>query len=187
MILLVVKIRSGYNRIERAERPPKLPAAGLSIGSAGKLNALQYRVTGHAVVEVAHVGKRYLRHEYFIADEAGNEALLWQGTEQGASKWMLVTPFAPAQPLTPAAAGALRLGQPVLLNDAAANVTDFFLSRVGKVEGAAKLPAGKELYGFAARNSKGADKAAVVARWNGSEVTFYRIARMVENPAKTFR
>ncbi len=176
--------RFGCNSVQRAERPPKLPPAQLSIGSVGKLNALQYRITGHAVVEVAHVGKRYLRHEYSVVDEAGNEAWLWQGTEQGASKWLLVTPFAPPQSLTPAAAGALRLGQSIPLDDATANVTDFFLSRIGKVEGAANLPVGTELYGFTARGSR----AAIVARWNGTAIVMYRTVPTTEkNPAKSFR
>jgi hypothetical protein len=176
--------RFGCNPIERSERPPKLPRAELSIGSVGKLNALQYRITGHAVVEVAHVGKRFLRHEYSLVDEAGNDALLWQGTEQGASKWLLVTPFAPAPSLTPAVAGALRLGQSIPLDDATANVTDLFLSRIGKVEGAANLPAGTELCGFTARGSR----AEIVARWNGTAISMYRTVPTAEkNPAKNFR
>ena len=183
----IVGLRSGCNLTVRAERPPKLPPAQLSVGSQGKLNASQYRVTGHAVVEVAHVGKRYLRHEYSVVDEAGNEAFLWHGTEQGENNWMLATPFTPSQPLTPSAAGALQLGQAVVLDDAGAHITELFLSRASKVEGAPNWPAGIELYGFAARNAKAA-KEASVALWNGSAIKFYRVTPTTEkNPAKSFR
>jgi hypothetical protein len=186
-LLVIVAMRSGCARTVRAERPPKLPAAQLSVGGVGNLNASQYRITGHAVVEVAHVGKRFLRHEYSAVDEAGNEAFLWQGTEQGANDWMLVTPFTPSQPLTPADAGALRLGQPVLLDDAGARVTDLFVSRISKVEGASNWPVGTELYGFTARDPK-IDKTTVVARWNETAITIYRTVPTTEkNPAKRFR
>lgn len=186
-LLFIVKMRSGCASTTRTERPPRLPAAQLSVGSAGRLNATQYRITGHAVVEVAHVGKRYLRHEYSVVDEAGNEAFLWQGTEEGADKWMLATPFTPAQPLRPAEAGALRLGQAAALDDAGARIADLFLLRVGKVEGAPNWSSGAELYGFIARNSKTA-KEASVALWNNTAITFYRVVPTAEkNPAKSFR
>jgi hypothetical protein len=178
--------RFGCNPVERAERPPKLPPAELSIGSVGKLNALQYHITGHAIVEVARVGKRFLRHEYSVVDEAGNEAILWQGTEQGASKWMLAMPFTPSQPLTPTAAGALRLGQAVNIRDTAENVTDLFLARIGKVEGAQNWPAGTELYGFAAQAPKA--KEMTVALWDGSTLNMFRAVPTTDsNPAKSFR
>jgi hypothetical protein len=132
---------------------------------------------------VAHVGKRYLRHEYSAVDEAGNEVLLWQGTEAGAGKWMLAMPLRVSKPLTPPAAGAFRLGQAVVLNDDAANVTDFFLSRVQKVEGVTPLTTG-ELYGFIARGPK----AAFAVRWNGTSITFYGISPPLQKDlAKTFR
>ncbi len=178
--------RSGCSRTERAEKPLKLPPPELSIGREGKVNGKQYHVTGHAVVEVAHVGNRYLRHEYSLVDESGNEALLWQGTEQGANKWMLATPFVPSQPLTPAAAGALRLGQAVKIHDAVENVTDLFLARIGKVEGAPKWPPGGELYGFAAQTPKA--KEMTVALWNGTALNLFHAVRTTDsNPAKSFR
>ena len=184
-LLFIVKTRSGCAPVERAERPPKLPAAQLTVGSVGKLNALQYRITGHAVVEIAHVGKRFLRHEYSVVDEAGNEAFLWQGTDEDASQWTLATPFTPAQPMTPAAAGALRLGQAVTIRDTAENVTDLFLARVGKVEGARNWPAGTELYGFAAETPKAREKT--VALWNGTALNLFRTTPTTEkNPAKSF-
>jgi len=185
-LVLIVKLRSGCTPTERVERPPKLPPAQLSVGRQGKLNASQYRITGHAVVEVAHVGQRYLRHEYSVVDEGGNEAFLWQGTEQGAGEWMLATPFTPPQPLTPADAGALQLGHAVALDDAGARVTELFLSRIGKVEGAANWPAGTELYGFTARLPKANEMT--VALWNETAIKFYRAAPTTEkNPAKSFR
>jgi hypothetical protein len=185
-VVFIVTLRSGCMPVERAERPPELPPAQLSIGREGKLNAAQYRITGHAVVEVAHVGKRYIRHEYSVVDEAGNEAILWQGTEQGADKWMLATPFTPPQPLTPADAGGLRLGQAVVFDEAGARVTDLFLSRIGKVDGTSNWTAGTELYGFMARSQT--PKETLVALWNGTSITFYRAAPTAEkNPAKSFR
>jgi hypothetical protein len=85
--------------------------------------------------------------------------------------------------MTPTAAGALRLGQVVPLGDAPAAVTDLFLSRVGKVEGATNWPAGTALYGFSASGVA----TAMVARWNETAITFYRTAPITQkNPAKEF-
>lgn len=169
---------------QRAEKSPRLPPAQLSLGSTGQLNALRYRITGHAVVEIARVGQRYLRHEYTAVDDAGNEVLLWQGTEQGDEHWMLARPATSSRPLPPTTAAALSLGQPVVLDGVAAHVSDLFLSRVGKVEGVVPWAGGSELYGFAARGAK----ETIIARWNGTTITFYRAAPVTQkNPAQAFR
>ena len=179
-LMLFVFSRSGC---QRATKSPKLPPAQISLGSTGQLNALHYRITGHAVVEIARVGQRYLRHEYSAVDEAGNEVLLWQGTEQGEKHWMLAKPATSSRPLPPTTAAALQLGQPVVLDGVAASVSDFFLSRVGQVEGVVPWAGGSELYGFAARGAK----ETIIARWNGTAITFYRAAPITQkNPAKAF-
>jgi hypothetical protein len=172
-------------RLTRRQSPelPRLPKAQLAIGSTGRLNSAPYHITGRAEIEIDSVGRRYLRHEYSAVDDAGNASLIWQGTEQGADKWMLLTPITPTHGLTPRAAGALRLGDGIAVDETILRVTQHFLTRVQKVAGAAPLPPG-ELYGFAARGTNG----VVVARWNENAITFYRaISPSEKNPAKTFR
>jgi hypothetical protein len=179
-VVLVAVSRSGCSRTGRA---PKLEPAQLAIGRSGQLNGTQYRVTGHAVVEVGRVGQRHLRHEYSAIDEAGNAVFLWQDTREGASQWTLAAPFFPSQPLTLNAAGALRLGDLVLLDASGAHVTDLFLSRVGQVEGTGNWPAGTDLYGFTASGIE----TPVAARWNETAITFYHIAPIPQkNIAKDF-
>jgi Domain of unknown function (DUF4178) len=180
-LVMFASMRSGCRRPEKS---PKLPSAQLSLGSTGQLNALQYRITGHAVVEIARVGQRYLRHEYSAVDDAGNEVLLWQGTEQGEKHWMLARPATSSRPLPPTTAASLQLGQPVVLDGVAAHVSDFFLSRVGQVEGVVPWAGGSDLYGFAAHGAK----ETIIARWNGTAITFYRAAPVTQkNPAQAFR
>lgn len=180
-LVMFASMRSGCRR---SERSPKLPPALLSLGSTGQLNTLHYRITGHAVVEISRVGQRYLRHEYSAVDEAGNEVWLWQGTEQGEKHWMLAQSATSSRPLPPTTAASLQLGQPVVLDGVAASVSDFFLSRVGKVEGVVPWAGGSELYGFAARGAK----ETIIARWNGTAITFYRAAPVTQkNLAKAFR
>jgi hypothetical protein len=197
IILIVLVAGVGafvYVRSARSSttRLAKLPRAQLAIGSVGRLNGSSYRITGRAEIEIGSVGQRFLRHEYFATDEtasaplrwAGSEALIWQGTGQGADNWMLLTPFTPAPQLTPQAAGALRLGETIVANDAPLRVTHHFFSRVEQVEGGAPFSTGSEFYGFVARGSE----ETIVARWDESAIRFYRaFTPSPDNPRKAFR
>ena len=121
------------------QRPPAVlkisaPAAPLSVGGSGTLKGTQFRIQSHAVVEVASVGRTFERHEYSLAREDGDQALLVCGLKPGANEWVLFTPLNPAEPLTPQQAAAVRWGQTVNVDGVVAKVSDLFQSTIRLVE-----------------------------------------------------
>ncbi len=162
----------------KSSTPPKLPKTQLIVGKSGELLATRYRITGRAVVEIARVGKRFLRHEYVLTDDNGSEDLLVQGSERSGDEWLLLTSFRTERPLTSQQVGALRLGDALDVDGSSARVTEMFLSRVQSVEGATAFVAGTPLYGLLARSGT----KTFAARWNETSVTFYRVTPL---PAKS--
>ena len=186
IVVLLVAVALGwfwFSARGRSSKPAQVAKAQLAVGDVADVNGASYTISGHAVVEIAQVGRRYLRHEYAGQDVAGHEVLLVQGTEQGAGAWVLLTPFVPARSLTPREAGIQGLGRTVQLEDAPMKVTTLFLSRVQKTEGTATFTAGTALYGFVARDSKN----TIVTRWDENSIRFYRADVTSEGKALSVR
>ena len=160
---------AGFLYLTRNPRPPAVirtpaPPSPLKAGTTGKLKGADFRIQSHAVVEVALVGHKFQRHEYSLASDNGDQALLIYGSTPGAKDWILFTPLHPADPLTPQQAGAVRLGQTVNVDGFVAQVTDLFQSTIRLVENPAPdSPAvGEVLYCFAGKG----DYARLLVRWN---------------------
>jgi hypothetical protein len=175
MVAIVVMVLAGVgwwscNARPRNSAPPKLARAQLTIGQSGELNAARYRIIGHAAVEVGRVGKRILRHEYVLSDDA-NEVLLTQGSEPDAGEWQLLTPVQTPRELTASKLAALKLGDSIEFDGAFAQVKEMFLSRVPSVEGTTPFAAGTSLYGVLARSPK----ETFLVRWSETNATFYHI------------
>ena len=158
---------------------PKLPAAPLALGAQGRLRSATWHIRGHAVTEMAQVGQLYDRHEYSLVDDAGNKALLVFGAKPGAKDWILFTPFQPTAPLTPAQAGAKRVGDKFDLDGASATITELHLATLRQTENEdqPELANGTAFYGFTAQSGAG----LILARWNATNVLLYRGAPL---PAK---
>ena len=165
-----VSCRPGRTRSTTAKTPA--PAAPLTIGSAGTLNGKNYRIQGHAVVEIAQVGLIYERHEYHLFDDEENRALLFYGLKPGDKDWFLFTPLTPLDPLTPARAAALRLGESVNVDGFVAPVAELFQSVVRQTEGAdlPDLKAGTIFFCFSTRSGT----TPLLVRWNQEGIAFYR-------------
>jgi hypothetical protein len=148
------------------------PDSPLRTGMAGNLDGRNFRIQEHALVEIAQVGRRYDRHEYGLADENGNPALLVLGWKPGAKDWLLFTPVQPPEPLTPAQAAAVRWGQTVNLDGIAATVDDLAQSTVRQVDGAGPLSnqVGQVSYSFSGR----AGDVRLLVRWSDGRISFYR-------------
>jgi hypothetical protein len=160
-----------------SRRPPAVirtsaPPSPLTPGSAGRLNGIAYHVQSYALVEIASVGRRFERHEYHLADEAGGEALLVCGTKPGAKDWVLFTRLQPAVPVRPQQGGAVQLGQTVNVEGAVAKVSDLFQTTVRRTEGpeADALKPGDMLFCF----SGASDGTRVLARWDASRIEFFK-------------
>lgn len=158
------------------QRPPAVlkisaPAAPLSVGGSGTLKGTQFRIQSHAVVEVASVGRTFERHEYSLAREDGDQALLVCGLKPGANEWVLFTPLNPAEPLTPQQAAAVRWGQTVNVDGVVAKVSDLFQSTIRLVENpeAGAHRQGEVLYCLGGKG----DYYHLLARWNASGIEFF--------------
>ena len=163
-------IRSGRAHSTPAKTPA--PPVPLTLGSAGTLDGKNYRIQGHAVVEIAQVGRRYDRHEYHLFDDEENRSLLIYGLKPGDKDWFLFTPLNPAEPLTPARAATLRVGEIVNVDGYTAPVTEIFQSELRQTEGA-NLPDftnGMVSFNLSARSGA----TTLLVRWNDQGIKFYR-------------
>ena len=148
------------------------PAAPLTLGGEGKLNEKTWHLVGHAVVEIAQVGRIFDRHEYRLTDEAQNEALLVCGLKPGEREWTLFKPLQPLSPLSPPQAAALRVGAMADVDGYVAPVTELFQSTIRQMDGTglADWKSGAVSYGFSARTNS----ILLLARWNETGITFFR-------------
>ena len=162
--------RSSFQRA--APVKPKLAASPLAVGAEGRFGDTVWRIAGHAVVEVASVGRLFDRHEYHLADAAGNKALLVHGSVLDASDWILFTPFQPVTPLTAPQAAALRLGDRLDVDGTIARVSSHVLATIRLVDGEVppEVTNGAMFYGFRAE----AGTRPILARWNKTSLTFYQ-------------
>lgn len=147
------------------------PASPLKVGSTGQLDGRTYRITGHDLVEIAEVGWRFERHEFPLADDEGNSALLISGIAPNTKGWLLLQPLQTDGPLTPPQAGNVRLGQVLNVDGVIAPVTELFRSTSRRADDST-LPARDNLttYGFLGRTNN----AFALARWNQAGIAFHR-------------
>ena len=154
----------------RTMKPPT-PPAPLAIGGTARLSSADWRIQGHALVEIAQVGLRYERHEYELAGDAAPARLVCDA-KPGATDWLIYTPFQPATTLTPSQAAAKRLGDRLDFDNSVATLTGLFQSTVQRVESTTEpaWPPGAVLYGFTARSGTN----LFLVRWNKDTITFQR-------------
>jgi hypothetical protein len=150
--------------------PVHLAAPALKVGATGTLRGTKYRIEGHAEVEIAEVGNVMIRHEYFLRDEDGGDALLVYGWNHGDKHWLLFTPIHPAVAPTPREAGRMKLGDKMLVGGLVGKITELFRSTLLESDGTNNVPSlwGDVRYGLIAR----ADADYIMARWNQQEISF---------------
>ena len=175
--LLVVVIFAAYallrptrSRAGIAKTPA--PPAALTLDCTGTLAGKNYRVQGHALVEIAQVGRRYDRHEYQLLDDAENLSLLICGWKHGDKNWLLFDALQPASALTPVEAAARRVGDIVKVDAYTAPVRELFQAELRQTEGA-NLPQftnGTVYFNFSAES----DARPLLVRWNEQGIKFYR-------------
>ena len=178
----VIRPSCQSNRSAAVLVKPPLAEAPFQVGREGKLDGRSYRITGHAVVEIAQTGRLQDRHEYTLADGDGGTALLIYGFTYGKKDWMLLAPFEPVQPITPVRAAALRAGDSFLADGTAYEVTGLFRATVVRENADARsgLTNGMVLYGFNA----GKQTERIMARWTEGSIAFYRGKAVDEKKVK---
>ncbi len=148
------------------------PRLQLPTGSAGRLDGRNYRIRAHTLVEVAAVGARFDRHEYLLADDGENPALLIQGLAAGAKEFILFIPLEPLEPLRPERAAALRVGDIVNVDGAIAPVKEMFQSTISSSDSEAPPEARVRgpLFGFIGQTNS----TVLLVRWANDRITFHR-------------
>jgi hypothetical protein len=173
------------------------PASPLRVGATGILNDETYTIIGHALVEIAEMGRRWQRHEYHLKNTDNKSAQLVCETVSNAPAWVLYLPqpsdeeLAPTQPegqprllqpdhgitplppddrLTPLEAGAMRAGQNVKIAGSVVQVRELFRSTVRWTEGVSKRKAGDVCYGLTGLIRS---HQVLVVRWNQTNVIYW--------------
>ncbi len=147
-------------------------APAIKPGVTGRLDGHPYKVEQHAVIEVAEVGCRWQEHEYQLADNNGNQALLVYGLKRGGKEWFLLTPFQPLDSWTPLKAAGLRVGDVANLDGYSSTVTGLFQATVRQFEGAeaADRTNASLRYGFIAQSGS----LTLLVRWTQDQLTCFR-------------
>lgn len=176
-LLIFAGIFVGIKTCRPSRTPPPVakisaPALKLKTGDTGKLDEKSWRVQGHAVVEIARTGRLHERHEYSLANDDGNFALLICGLEVNDKNWLLLSPVDPILPLTPAQAAELRVGQTNNVDGLDMKITDVFQSIAHPAEpsGFPDLDSGDVRFGLIGR----ASYSTMLIRWNATTIMFYR-------------
>jgi len=147
-------------------------AAPLAVGANGKWNDKHYRITAHAVVEIAQVGLIFERHEYQLTDDYGMNALLVCGNKPAAADWIFFEPLNPLLSPTAKQAAAKKVGDAIELDGFTGKVTDLFRSTIKQSDGdgLAGMKNGTVFYGLGASS----EYRILLARWNGDGIIYLR-------------
>ncbi|MCU0785247.1 MAG: DUF4178 domain-containing protein [Verrucomicrobia bacterium] len=148
------------------------PAAPLVVGSAGTLEGKHYRIRGHALVEIAEVGRLYDRHEYLLSGDDESRTLLVYDSKPRAKDWVLFTPLEPVTPLTPQQAAALHTGDTVNLDGLVASVGEIFQSAIRESDSPELPDLNTGAVSFAFSGQSGS--TLLLARWNERGISFHR-------------
>jgi hypothetical protein len=180
-IPLACIIDSSLSRPAPGVKVIQAPASPLRVGASGALNDTPYKITGHELVEMAEMGRRWQRHQYDLDGPDHVEAWLVCDAGSNGPVWLLYTWMQPAIPLTPFEAGAKRAGQKVNVDGSDARITELFRATVHSSEGesVAGGKAGDVFYGFAGQMSS---NGFLLVRWNQTNVIYQQ---GVPVPAKT--
>lgn len=162
------------SRDRESSPPAKIPAGAppLAVGATGTLFDKDYRVTAHAVVEVAEVGSKWERHEYELTDDYGTKWLLICGERPGAGEWDFFEPLSPMQAPTAKEAAAKKIGELVELDGYTGRVSEIFLSTVELTDGTESggLRNGAMSYGIGSTS----ENRTLLARWDAAGIKFFR-------------
>lgn len=174
--LLLVVFGRGFSCSRTYEAAPvKKISAGappLAVGATGTLFDHHYRVTAHALVEIAEVGAKWERHEYELTDATGATALLVCGDKPDGGDWLILESFVPLDAPTGRQAAAKNLGDLVALDGYTGKVSELFLSTIEQTDGAelGGIEHGTVSYGFRCTN----EFRTLLVRWNDAGIQFWR-------------
>ncbi len=152
-------------------------APPLMVGTTGRWDEKNQRITAHATIEMAEVGAIYERHEYELTDDADRVTLLVCGDESSPQNWMFYTPLAPLIPPTPQQCAAQKTGDAVNVAGVTATISELFQATVRGVDNVAATGwhPGDVSFGYFARGQYG----DLLGRWDNSGGKFYRGKKVI--------
>jgi hypothetical protein len=155
----------------------------LLVGAAGQMDGRNFRITAHAIVEIAEVNAKWERHEYQLTDDYGAKALLVAGTRAGADEWMLLYSVSPLQAPTAQQLAAKKMGESVAVDTFSGKVGEIFQATIELTDGGplTGLATGTVTYGLASANGT----ETLLARWNGSAIQFFQGKAVPSKQVKT--
>ncbi|MGN6553041.1 MAG: DUF4178 domain-containing protein [Verrucomicrobiota bacterium] len=174
-VIVLATLFGGYASCRSSEAritPAKTFTADphLKLDSAGTLDGKSYQIKGHAIVELAEVGRIRDEHEFALSHESERNGLLVFGMS-GGKDWVLFTPMEPMNALTPVEAAVLKAGETVNLNGYIVPIQELFQATPLEISGSGldEWTSGKACYGFRAQSGS----TLLLVRWNDAGITFY--------------
>ena len=174
-ILLFVVFGRGFSCSSGGEAAPVQKTLAspppLAVGAVGTLFDQHYRVTAHALVEIAEVGSRWERHEYELTDDSGATALLVCGDKPNDADWIVFEPFYPVAAPTAKQMAAKNLGDPVELDGYTGKVDGIFLCTMEQTDGAELGGTRNGMVSYGLRSTN--ESRPLLARWNAAGIQFF--------------
>jgi len=170
-IPLACFIDSSHSRPAPAVKLEQAPASALHVGASGAVNDTTYKITGHELVEMAEMGRRWQRHQYDLDGSDHIGACLVCDPGSNGPVWILYIWMQPDTRLTPFEAGAKRAGEKVNVDGSEVSIREIFRSTVHSSEGesASSGKAGDVFYGFTGQISS---NTVLLVRWNQTNVVY---------------
>lgn len=172
----------------RGTKKVSAPKSILKLGDTGKLANAKWFVRSHAVVQISEVGLNYERHEYDLTGDDSSQALLIHGMKPGADDWFYFTALSPIEPMTPAKAAEVRVGETVNVDGVIVPISHIFQSRLIKNEFASDTAPTNQLSDVMFGYSGESGITTLLVRWNANAVQFLKGKRLAsQEVSEAFR
>ena len=162
----------------RSTKRISAPKSALKPGDTGKLANANWLVRSRAIVQISEVGLKYERHEYDLTSDDGSQAMLIHGMSPGADDWFYFTPLTPIEPMTPAKAAEVRVGETVNVDGVIVPIGHLFQSLTARKDFAPDATpvnsSSDMMFGYSGESSI----TTLVVRWDSRSVQFLKGKRL---------
>lgn len=142
-------------------------------GTTGLLNGRQYRIRGHAFVEISRLADTFDEHEYALSTAEDGRALLVKALQGQRSDWYLLEPKITPAGFGPFDAARLREGAVGVIGQPSMRVAQLYRSRIFRSDGddLKMLWTSGIQYGFLAKDGPN----SIIARWDENGVRLWTV------------
>ena len=162
----------------RSTKRISAPKSALKPGDTGKLANANWLVRSRAIVQISEVGLKYERHEFDLTSDDGSQAMLIHGMSPGADDWFYFTPLTPIEPMTPAKAAEVRVGETVNVDGVIVPIGHLFQSLTARKDFAPDATpvnsSSDMMFGYSGESGI----TTLVVRWDSRSVQFLKGKRL---------